>query len=80
MPEIGGEEVSDPYLPSNGTEMCQFYENYCSRCQSPDELLWLDKEEGSGCKYIIEATAENKQPEPWIIGDDGYGMCKEFKE
>lgn len=67
-----------PYMPSRGTEMMQFYANFCDQCSDPDEVLWNEKHEGAGCKFIIEATAESKQPEPWVI-KDGCACCLNFR-
>lgn len=67
-----------PYMPSCGTEMAQFYTDFCDICSDPDEVLWSSKQEGSGCKFIIEATAENKQPKPWVI-KNGAACCLNFR-
>ena len=67
-----------PYMPSCGAEMMQFYANFCDQCADPDEVLWNEKQEGSGCKFIIEATAESKQPEPWVI-KGGCACCLNFR-
>ena len=67
-----------PYMPTCGTEMIQFCSNFCDNCADPDESLWNEKQEGSGCKFIIEATAEDKQPEPWVV-KDGKAHCLNFR-
>lgn len=68
----------DPYLPSCGTEMMQFYSDFCDKCQNPEETAWVTNQEGSGCPLIIQATAMNEQPEPWVI-KDGKAYCLNFR-
>lgn len=68
-----------PYMPSCGTEMIQFMSDFCDKCADPDEVLLYEKQEGSGCRLIIVATAENKQPEPWVI-KEGAAHCLDFRK
>ena len=58
--------------------MIQFCADFCDKCTDPAEVLWNEKQEGTGCKFIIEATAENKRPEPWVI-KDGRACCLNFR-
>lgn len=69
----------EPYLPSNGTERMQFYDNWCDRCQNPAELAWVNDDIPPGCPYIVQAMAMNEQPEVWVI-KDGEACCTAFEE
>jgi len=68
----------EPYLPSCGTEMMQFYMDFCDKCQNPDELAWTQNDIAPGCPLIIQATAMNEQPEPWVV-EDGHAKCLNFQ-
>jgi hypothetical protein len=77
-PDTGISLKFEPYMPSCGMEMAQFYTDFCDKCRDPDEVKWNEDNTGTGCKFIIEATAEDKRPEPWVI-KDGKACCLSFR-
>lgn len=70
-------EIYEPYMPVNGTEFLQFYDNVCSKCQLPSEKAWRDDGVEPGCLLLVRATACNERPEPWVI-KDGQPCCMDY--
>jgi hypothetical protein len=70
--------MNRPFMPSCGFEMMQFYLDFCDKCQCPEELAWVNNEEPPGCPLIVQATAMNEQPAPWVV-KDGEACCLDFK-
>ena len=74
-----------PYRPSNGTEGCAFYEDWCCKCQH-DKPMSEGKDfdccsDGETCKIIADTLAydvdEPEYPKEWTW-QAGSPTCSKF--
>lgn len=62
-----------PYMPSNGTEGCDFEYRWCNHCLK----MPVNPDKG-GCEIFLNALC-GKQPKQWVYGEDGKSICTAFK-
>ena len=77
-PERSGEK----FRPSNGTEGMTFTEAFCERCIH-EKWTHTQNDNDAKCE-ILSATMlydfdDEKYPNEWQYGDDGYPICTEWK-
>ena len=74
-----------PYRPSNGTEGCLFYDDWCSRCARDKPMSEGKNFDDCGpdevCQIVADTLAysidDPKYPKEWVYGAKGP-MCSAF--
>lgn len=66
--------MSFPYRPSNGTEGCDFEDQWCSRC-ARDQKFRDNPDSGDGCPIVAATFAfeidHPDYPKEWIEDEEG---------